>query len=178
MSRVGKQPITIPAKVKVEFASGEIKVTGPHGSLSRSLHPTMLVKIESQQISVERPSDNRLAKSLHGLTRMLIANMVKGVSTGFEKILEITGVGYRAEMIGKHLRLLVGYSHPVIFKIPQGIVITLDSPTRIKVWGADKELVGMIAAKIRSFRPPEPYKGKGIRYENEHVRRKAGKTAA
>ncbi len=178
MSRIGKKPIDIPEKVKVEVSGADVTVTGPKGVLNRTLHPQMKVIIEKDVISVERPSDSKFHKSLHGLTRQLVANMVEGVNTGFSKVLEIVGVGYRAEMVGKSLRLSVGYSHPIIVKAPEGISFELPEPIKIKVLGTDKELVGMVAAKIRSFRPPEPYKGKGIRYQGEYVRRKAGKTAA
>jgi large subunit ribosomal protein L6 len=178
MSRIGKKPIEIPEKVKVEMSGNDITVTGPRGTLSRTLRPEMNVKIEDSQVVIERPSDSKFHRSLHGLTRQLVANMVEGVNSGFGKKLEIVGVGYRAEMAGKHLRLLVGFSHPVMLKAPEGITFEVPQPTVIQVSGIDKELVGMVAAKIRSFRPPEPYKGKGIRYEGEYVRRKAGKTAA
>jgi large subunit ribosomal protein L6 len=178
MSRIGKKPIEIPEKVKVELSGSEITVTGPRGVLSRSLHPQIKVTIDKNVITVERPSDSKFHRSLHGLTRQLVANMVEGVHSGFSKMLQVVGVGYRAEMMGKNLRLSVGYSHPIIMKAPEGISFELPEPLKIKVLGIDKELVGMVAAKIRSFRPPEPYKGKGIRYEGEYVRRKAGKTAA
>lgn len=178
MSRIGKKPIEIPEKVEVKLAGVDITVTGPKGVLSRSLHPRMRVSVDDKTVTVTRPSDSKTNRSLHGLTRQLIANMVEGVSQGFSKNLEIVGVGYRAEMIGRHLKLLIGFSHPVMMKAPEGISFELPEPLKIKVSGIDKELVGMVAAKIRSFRPPEPYKGKGIRYQGEYVRRKAGKTAA
>ncbi|MCK4857446.1 MAG: 50S ribosomal protein L6 [candidate division Zixibacteria bacterium] len=178
MSRIGKMPVKIPEKVKVELDGSDITVTGPKGTLSRSLHPVMKIQIEGDLLTVQRPSDSRFHKSLHGLTRQLVNNMVTGVSNGFAKTLEIVGVGYRAELVGRHLKVIVGYSHPMLMKAPEGITFVLSDPTHIKVSGIDKELVGVVAAKIRSFRPPEPYKGKGIRYEGEYVRRKAGKTAA
>lgn len=179
MSRIGKAPVSIPDKVKVEIKGSDVTVTGPKGTLSKSMHPSMTMTLTDKTFSVTRPSDNGFHKSLHGLTRQLVFNMVKGVSEGFEKSLEIQGVGYRAELIaGKHLKLQVGFSHSIMVKATPGIQIVLDDPTHFKVMGIDKELVGMMAAKIRSFRPPEPYKGKGIRYKGEIVRKKAGKTAA
>jgi large subunit ribosomal protein L6 len=179
MSRIGKAPVTIPDKVKVEIKGSDVTVTGPKGTLSRSMHPSMTMTLADKTFSVTRPSDNGFHKSLHGLTRQLVFNMVKGVSEGFDKSLEIQGVGYRAELIaGKHLKLQVGFSHSILVRETPGIQIVLADPTHIKVMGIDKELVGMMAAKIRSFRPPEPYKGKGIRYKGEVVRKKAGKTAA
>ena len=179
MSRIGKAPITIPDKVKVEISGYDVSVTGPKGNLKRSLHPSMQLKLDGKTLTVSRPSDSKFHKSMHGLTRMLLFNMIKGTTDGFMRALEIQGVGYRAELIGgKHLRLAVGFSHPIIIKATPGLSIVLDDPTHIKVMGIDKELVGMMASKIRSFRPPEPYKGKGIRYKDEVVRKKAGKTAA
>lgn len=179
MSRIGKAPITIPDKVKLEIKGQEVTATGPKGTLSRSMHPSMTLTLDKKTLTVTRPSDSGFHRSLHGLTRQLIFNMVKGVTDGFEKSLEIQGVGYRAEMIaGKHLKLQVGYSHAILIRATPGIQIILEDPTHFKVTGIDKELVGMMAAKIRSFRPPEPYKGKGIRYKDEIVRKKAGKTAA
>jgi large subunit ribosomal protein L6 len=179
MSRIGKAPVTIPDKVKVEIKGQDVTVTGPKGTMNRVMHPSMSLKLEGKTFTVARPSDSGFHKSLHGLTRQLVFNMVKGVSEGFQKALEIQGVGYRGEMIaGKHLRLQLGYSHPILVRATPGLQIVLDDPTHLKVIGIDKELVGMMAAKIRSFRPPEPYKGKGIRYVGEVVRKKAGKTAA
>jgi large subunit ribosomal protein L6 len=179
MSRIGKAPVTIPDKVKVEIKGSDVTVTGPKGTLSRSMHPSMTMTLADKTFSVTRPSDNGFHKSLHGLTRQLVFNMVKGVSEGFDKSLEIQGVGYRAELIaGKHLKLQVGFSHSILVRATPGLQIVLADPTHIQVMGIDKELVGMMAAKIRSFRPPEPYKGKGIRYKGEIVRKKAGKTAA
>jgi large subunit ribosomal protein L6 len=179
MSRIGRAPVTIPDKVKLEIKGSDVTVTGTKGTLSRSMHPSMTMTLENKTFSVTRPSDNAFHRSLHGLTRQLVFNMVKGVSEGFEKSLEIQGVGYRAELIaGKHLKLQVGFSHSILVRASAGIQIVLEDPTHIKIMGIDKELVGMMAAKIRSFRPPEPYKGKGIRYKGEIVRKKAGKTAA
>ena len=177
MSRVGKNPIPIPSKVKVEIDQNEITVSGPKGELKREIHPSLKMETSKDEIVVFRSSDSKFHKSLHGLTRALIANMVDGVSTGYRKALEIQGIGYKAELMGKKLNLSLGFSHPILFSPPEGIKIDLGSPTKIMVSGIDKELVGLVAAKIRSFRPPEPYKGKGIRYEGEFVRKKAGKTA-
>ncbi len=178
MSRVGKNPVAVPKGVKVEFSQNELVVTGPLGKLTKKFHPAMQVQLEGDKIWVKRGSDSKFDKSLHGLTRALIANMVKGVTDGFKKVLSIIGVGYKAELSGNKLTLSLGYSHPILFRPPEEIKLIVDNPTRIVVSGPDKELVGLVAAKIRSFRPPEPYKGKGIRYENEKVRKKAGKTAA
>ena len=178
MSRIGKQPVAIPDKVKIDLAGQAITVTGPKGTLSRELHPKMKIEIADNEIRVSRSSDARSQRALHGLTRQLIFNMVEGVTNGFEKTLEIIGVGYRAELLGKHLRLALGFSHPIIVKAPEGIALELPEAGKIKISGINKELVGQVAAKIRGFRPPEPYKGKGIRYVGEYVRRKAGKTAA
>ncbi|MEW6189815.1 MAG: 50S ribosomal protein L6 [Actinomycetota bacterium] len=177
MSRVGKKPIIIPGSVEVQIEGSTVRVKGPKGELSKTFYSALTIKKEDNKILVKRPSDNRLHKSLHGLTRTLIANMITGVSSGFEKTLEIEGVGYRAIKKGDHLELQVGFSHPVIFRKPEGIQIEVPHPTRIVVKGADKELVGEVAAQIRAIRKPEPYKGKGIRYLGEHVRRKVGKTA-
>ena len=177
MSRVGKKPIPLPSGVKVEIRDNRIKVSGPKGELSQSIHPSMLVQQGKDQLVVMRPSDNKFHRSLHGLTRSLIANMVEGVTSEYQKALEIQGIGYKAELKGKKLQLSLGLSHPVLFSPPEDIKVELDGPTKIKVYGIDKQLVGLVAAKIRSFRPPEPYKGKGIRYVGEMVRKKAGKTA-
>jgi len=177
MSRIGKQPITIPDGVKVDLQGDRMTVTGPRGTLHQALHPRMRVTVEDGTVSVARPSDERLDKSLHGLTRTLIANMVHGVTQGFEKRLEIQGVGYRAALQGKDIELQVGFSHPVRIAAPEGIEFEVPAPNRIAVRGIDKQLVGEIAATIRKVRKPEPYKGKGIRYEGEYVRKKAGKAA-
>lgn len=152
-------------------------MTGPKGELSQMIHPSMTVELAGNELVVNRPSEAKFHKSLHGLTRSLIANMVIGVTTGYEKSLEIQGVGYKAVLAGKKLNLSLGLSHPVLLSLPEGIKVELNGPSKIKVSGIDKQLVGLVAAKIRSFRPPEPYKGKGIRYEGEIVRKKAGKTA-
>jgi large subunit ribosomal protein L6 len=177
MSRIGKQPIAIPDGVRVEVDDGLVTVTGPGGSLSQRVSPHMRVNVEGAEVTVARPSDEREHRSLHGLTRTLIANMVEGVTKGFEKRLEIQGVGYRAALKGSALELQVGFSHPVEFGAPEGIEFELPAPNRIVVRGIDKQVVGETAAKIRKIRKPEPYKGKGIRYEGEHVRKKAGKAA-
>jgi large subunit ribosomal protein L6 len=178
LSRIGKLPITIPEKVEVNLKDNYLICKGPKGELSRHLHPQMEIKIENNEIIVNRPSDEKEHRSLHGLTRSLVANMVEGVSTGFTRKLEIIGVGYKAEMKGKNLVLTLGYSHPIVMSFPETIQASVPNPNEIVIDGADKELVGMIAAKIRSFRKPEPYKGKGVRYSGEYVRRKAGKTGA
>ena len=179
MSRIGKMPITIPAGVKVDItADNVITVKGAKETLTRKLHPDMKVVVEGDTITVTRPSDNKTHRSLHGLTRTLINNMVIGVTDGFTKTLEINGVGYRAAMKGKVLDLTLGYSHPVNYEAEAGITIEVPQPNQIIVKGADKERVGAVAAKIRSFRAPEPYKGKGIKYADEYIRRKEGKTGA
>lgn len=175
MSRIGRMPIDIPAGVDVKLDGQFITVKGPKGELSRTLHQDMKVTIADNVITVERPSDEKEHRSLHGLTRALIANMVTGVTTGFKKGLEIVGVGYRAQMKGKKLALTLGFSHPLELDAPEGVTVECPSATQIVVSGANKEYVGEFAAKIRSYRLPEPYKGKGIRYVGEHVRRKAGK---
>jgi len=177
MSRVGKKPIPIPSGVKVKVEENQITVTGPKGELTQRIHPSMVMETDQDRVVVKRPSDNKFHRSLHGLTRSLIANMVAGVSSEYQKILEIQGIGYKAELLGKKLKLSLGLSHPILFSPPEGMKIQLDGPNKIRVTGIDKQLVGSVAAKIRSFRPPEPYKGKGIRYEGEMVRKKAGKTA-
>jgi large subunit ribosomal protein L6 len=178
MSRIGKRPVVIPAQTKVELVGSAITVSGPKGTLSRNLHPDMTTTINGQELQVSRPSDLKKHRALHGLTRALIQNMVKGVSEGFGKDLQIIGVGYRAEVKGRALVLYLGYSHPVVFLPPVGVSISVDAKeNKVKIVGIDKEMVGQTAAKIRSFRAPEPYKGKGIRYVGEQVRQKAGKTA-
>jgi len=178
MSRIGKMPITIPKGVKVELNNNNIKISGERGTLESSFHPDMQVKIEEGKIFVSRPSENKFHRSLHGLSRTLINNMVEGVSSGFEKILEIQGVGYRATLEGGKMVLQIGYSHPIEFDTPKGIEFEVEKQKIIKIKGIDKQLVGETAAKIRSLRKPEPYKGKGIRYIDEVVRRKVGKTGA
>lgn len=178
MSRIGKLPISIPEKVEVNLKDNYLTCKGPQGELARQLNSQMEIKLENNEIIVNRPSDNKEHRSLHGLTRSLVANMVEGVSTGFSRKLQIIGVGYKAEMKGKNIVITIGYSHPIVMNLPDTIQASVPSPTEIVIQGSDKELVGMIAAKIRSFRKPEPYKGKGIRYSGEYVRRKAGKTGA
>jgi len=175
MSRIGNAPVKLPPKVEVTFAAGEISVKGPLGTLERELHPEMKLEREDGELRIVRPSDEPRHRALHGLTRTLVNNMVTGVTSGFTKNLEIAGVGYRAQLQGAKLVLALGYSHPVEVDPPAGIEFRVETPTRLGVFGADKELVGQIAAYIRSQRKPEPYKGKGIRYAGEHILRKAGK---
>ena len=177
MSRIGRLPIVLPSGVKVNIKDSEVTVNGPKGELRRMIHPSMSVELDQDVLLVKRPSDSKFHKSLHGVTRTIIANMVSGVTTEYQKGLEIQGIGYKAELLGKRLNLSLGYSHPIMFVPPPGLKIELEGPSRIKISGVDKELVGLVAAKLRSFRPPEPYKGKGIRYAGEIVRKKAGKTA-
>jgi large subunit ribosomal protein L6 len=178
MSRIGKLPIPIPPEVKASLANQVIQVKGPKGQLDRQIPSGVQVRIQDNQILVERPDDSRPAKSIQGLTRTLLSNMVIGVSQGFEKKLQIAGVGYRAERQDKGLVLTLGFSHPIRYPLPLGIDVTVEKQVGLTVKGIDKELVGAVAAKIRSFRPPEPYKGKGIRYDGEYVRRKVGKAKA
>lgn len=176
MSRIGRMPVTVPKGVEVEIKGASIRVKGPKGELQHTFPADMMITLENDEIIVQRPSDENRHRSLHGMTRALIQNMVTGVSAGFEKVLEVNGVGYRAELDGKTLVLYVGYSHPVRMEPPAGISFDVDTKTRqIKVMGYDKQFVGQIAANVRSVRPPEPYKGKGIRYIDETIRRKAGK---
>lgn len=175
MSRIGRMPIDIPAGVTVKLDGQVITVKGPKGELTRTLHPNIKVTVNDNVITVERPNDEKENRALHGLTRALVANMVTGVSVGFKKELEIVGVGYRAQMKGKKLALTLGFSHPLELDPPEGITIECPSATQIVVSGPNNEHVGEFAAKIRGYRLPEPYKGKGIRYVGEHVRRKAGK---
>ena len=177
MSRIGRQPITIPEQVQVDINGSRVTVTGPKGTLNQDLSPEMRVVLEDNTVRVERPSDEREHRSLHGLTRTLIANMVEGVVNGYEKRLEIHGVGYRTALTGADLELQLGFSHPVRFPAPEGIEFEVPAPNRIVVRGIDKQLVGEVTADIRKLRKPEPYKGKGIRYEGEYVRKKAGKAA-
>ncbi len=175
MSRIGRLPIPVPDGVDVTLEGNRITVKGPRGELTRELTPELRVVRENGEIKVERPSDEKRHRELHGLTRTLVANMVVGVTVGFRKGLEITGVGYRAQLIGQKLQLNLGYSHPVEIDPPSGIRFELENPTRLAVVGIDKELVGHVAARVRATRKPEPYKGKGVRYAGEVVRRKAGK---
>jgi large subunit ribosomal protein L6 len=177
MSRVGKAPITIPAGVKITIEKNEVSVKGPKGELKRTFHPEMSIVVEGNTVKVTRPDDERMHRSLHGLSRTLLANMVEGVTKGFEKGLEITGVGYRAEKAGNNLVIRVGFTKPVEVIPMQGISFTVDSPTKFKVMGSDKEMVGEMAARIRAIRPPDVYRGKGIKYSGEFVRHKAGKAA-
>lgn len=178
MSRVGRMPIEIPAGVTVSQNENTLTVKGAKGELTRTFHPDINIAVEENLITVTRPSDGKEHRSLHGLTRALVANMVTGVHEGFTKTLEINGVGYRAAKQGNKLALTLGFSHPVEMEAPAGITIDVPAPNRIVVSGADKEVVGAVAADIRKWRKPEPYKGKGIRYEGEVVRRKAGKAGA
>jgi large subunit ribosomal protein L6 len=178
MSRIGKKPVTLPKGVTLQVQGNTVAVKGPRGELRRSVHPEMRIAFEKDQFTVSRPSEEKRHKALHGLTRTLVQNMVDGVSKGFSKTLEIQGVGYKAEAKPYGVNLIVGFSHPVKYEAPKGIKISVDNNVVVKIEGADKELVGQVAAELRAVRPPEPYKGKGIRYQGEHVRRKAGKTGA
>jgi large subunit ribosomal protein L6 len=177
MSRIGKQPIPVPAGVTVSIAPGVVRVNGPKGELSEAIHRDITVAQEGEEVRVTRPTDRGEHRALHGLTRSLVFNMVQGVTEGYEKALEIQGVGYRAQKKGNDLELSLGYSHPVPVKAPDGIEFEVPQPTRVVVRGISKQLVGEVAANIRKQRPPEPYKGKGIRYEGEYVARKVGKRA-
>ena len=178
MSRIGKKPVAIPSGVTATVDGQTLRVKGPKGELSRVVHADLAVKVENGTVQVERPSDEARHKALHGLTRTLIANMVEGVTNGYQKTLEIQGVGYKAEANKDGITVHVGYSHPVPYRAPQGITFAIEANTVIRISGADKELVGQVAAELRQIRKPEPYKGKGIRYQGERVRRKAGKTGA
>jgi large subunit ribosomal protein L6 len=175
MSRIGKRPIPVPAGVDVQIDGSNIRVKGPKGELSRTLHRDVVVRREDGELRVERPSDEPQHRAIHGLSRTLVANMVEGVTTGFKKTLEIVGVGYRAETKPFGLTLQLGYSHPIDYRAPEGIELKAVSPTVVEVAGTNKEVVGQVAAEIRSLRPPEPYKGKGVKYQGEVIRRKAGK---
>ncbi|HIP96530.1 MAG TPA: 50S ribosomal protein L6 [Anaerolineae bacterium] len=176
MSRIGRMPIPVPQGVQVNIEGSRVVVRGPRGELTRTFHPDMTVTLQGDQLVVTRPTDQRQHRALHGLTRALLANMVTGVTQGFRKVLQIEGVGYRAELQGNKLVLNVGFSHPVEFEPPAGITFQVEQRAKlITVEGIDKELVGEVAARIRRVRPPEPYKGKGIRYQGEYVRRKPGK---
>ena len=177
MSRIGRKPIEVPEGVTVDVGSGVVSVKGPKGELSQTVSPDMRIAQEDGTLTVARPTDRGEHRALHGLTRSLIANMVEGVTAGYEKRLEIQGVGYRARLQGKALELSVGYSHGVTIQAPEGIEFEVPQPTQVIVRGIDKQLVGEIAARIRRVRPPEPYKGKGIRYAGEQIRRKVGKRA-
>jgi large subunit ribosomal protein L6 len=178
MSRIGRLPVPILKGVKVEQTNGTLKVKGPKGELTLAVHPDLKVVLDDTEVRVERFSDEKHYRALHGLTRALIANMVRGVTEGFSRTLEIVGVGYKADAKGKAVTLNLGYSHVITYKPAEGIKVECPNPTTIVVSGMDKQMVGQTAAELRSFRPPEPYKGKGIRYQGEHIRRKAGKTAS
>ena len=175
MSRIGRLSIAVPAGVEVTLDGSRVTVKGPKGELSREVAPELRVVRDDGVLRVERPSDDKRSRELHGLTRTLVSNMVVGVTTGFRKGLEITGVGYRAQKVGERLQLNLGYSHPIEIEPPSGITFEVENPTRLAVVGIDKELVGHVAARIRATRKPEPYKGKGVRYAGEVIRRKAGK---
>jgi len=175
MSRIGKMPVKIPAGVTVALAGDQITVKGPKGALERRLHPLMSVQVVDDEVRVARPSDEGPVRALHGLTRALIQNMVEGVTRGYSKTLEINGVGYRASAEGRTLTFQLGYSHPVIYPVPEGIQVEVRDQVRVVLSGCDKEQVGQVAANIRGFRPPDPYKAKGVMYAGERVRRKAGK---
>jgi large subunit ribosomal protein L6 len=176
MSRVGKQPVLIPDKIKVTYKNRSLTVEGEKGKLSRSIHPAVDLKIEDSVMNVTMVTADRRSRALQGLTRSLVANMITGVAQGFERNLEINGIGYRAELSGKQIIFNVGYSNPVNYDLPEGITATVAKNNNIKLIGIDKQKVGLAAAAIRRIRPPEPYKGKGIKYAEEHIRRKAGKT--
>jgi large subunit ribosomal protein L6 len=175
MSRIGRKPVPLPKGVTVDINGQTVKVKGPRGELSRAINPEMKLSLDNGELTVARPSDESRHKALHGLSRTLVANMVEGVTKGFQKNLDIVGVGYKAETRPYGLQLALGFSHPVEYRAPAGIKLTAPTPTSIVVDGADKEKVGQVAAELRSLRPPEPYKGKGIKYQGEQVRRKAGK---
>jgi large subunit ribosomal protein L6 len=177
MSRIGRLPITIPDGVTVDVAPGRVTVTGPKGTLEQHVSPDITVSVEDGTLTIARPTDRPNHRALHGLTRALIANMVEGVANGYVRELEIQGVGYRAQAQGKSLELALGYSHPVKYDAPEGIEFEVPQPTQIIIRGIDKQRVGQVASEIRKLRPPEPYKGKGIRYAGEHVARKVGKRA-
>jgi large subunit ribosomal protein L6 len=178
VSRVGRKPIEITKGVTVSLNQKVITVKGPQGELSATVHHNIDVEIKANQVLFTRKNEEKESKSLHGLWRALVQNMINGVTTGYAKKLEIVGVGYRAEMKGKKLQLLLGYSHPILFGPPEGVKIETPTQTNITISGIDRQLVGLVASKIRSFRPPEPYKGKGVKYAGEYIRRKAGKAAA
>jgi large subunit ribosomal protein L6 len=178
MSRIGRRPVVVPQGVAIELQGSTVAVKGPKGELRRTFHPEMQLALADNQVTVARPSDDKRHKALHGLTRTLVQNMVDGVSKGYVKTLEIQGVGYKAEVKPYGVNLIVGYSHQVKYEAPKGIKISVENNTVVKIEGADKEIVGQVAAELRQVRPPEPYKGKGIRYQGEQIRRKAGKTGA
>ena len=179
MSRIGRMSIKIPDKVKVTAVPGLVNVEGPRGKVAQKLEMDMKVTVEKGEVRVDRPDDSRRARQLHGLTRTLVANMVQGVTTGFSRSLDISGVGYKAELKGKEIHLALGFSHPVVYPLPDGVSAEYDAKAnRLTVKGADKHQIGLVAAEIRKLRPPEPYKGKGVKYAEEVIRRKQGKTGA
>ncbi len=178
MSRIGRLPVSIPAGVKVHVADGEVRVEGPKGKLSRRIEPEVSVAVEPGKVVVARRDDSRRARSIHGLTRVLVDNMVQGVGKGFTRVLEINGVGYRAEARGNVLFLTLGYSHPIAFHLPAGVSAKVERQVVVTLEGADREILGQVAAAVRELRPPEPYKAKGVKYAEERIRRKAGKAAA
>lgn len=175
MSRIGKLPVTIPAGVKVAVDAGAVRLEGPKGKLQATVPAGVAIKVEGNVLRVERQADDRKVRALHGLIRKLIANMTQGVSEGFTRVLDINGVGYRAEVKGQELHITLGFSHPVVFKLPQGVSAAVERQVIVTLSGADRQVLGEIAAKLRGLRPPEPYKGKGIKYREEVIRRKAGK---
>jgi large subunit ribosomal protein L6 len=178
MSRIGRLPIPIPSTVKVQIADHTVTMQGPKGTLRLAVHPHITVTVLDQKVVCARGSEDKYDKALHGLTRSLLNNMLTGVTRGFERKLELVGVGYRASMMSGNLNIALGYSHPIVYPVPQGVKVEVKDQTQIIVSGMDKQQVGAVAAKIRSFRPPEPYKGKGVKYAEERIRRKAGKTGA
>jgi len=177
MSRIGKKPIPVPQGVRIAVEGNTVRVEGPKGQLSQRVPESVSIKVESNILTVDRSSDHRNVRALHGLTRSLLANMVHGVKDGFERKLEIVGIGYRAQLAGKNLQLALGYSHPVIFPLPDGVQAEIERQVSITLKGADKALLGQVAAKLRALRKPDPYKGKGIKYAEEQIRRKVGKKA-
>jgi large subunit ribosomal protein L6 len=177
MSRIGRMPIVVPGGVKVHVADGTVRVEGPKGKLSRTLPREVLLAVEGSTVNVSRSEETRRARGIHGLTRKLVANMVEGVSKGFTRVLEINGVGYRAEARGPILHLTLGFSHPIAFQLPTGVTAKVEKQVVVTLEGADRELLGQVAAALRELRPPEPYKGKGLKYAEERIHRKAGKTA-
>lgn len=178
MSRIGRKPVPTTKGIKIETKDGKLKISGPKGELTAMMPSSIAMEVKDDQVILTRSSDIKAQRALHGTWRALVNNMVKGVSEGFQKKLEIVGVGYKAELKGKKIQFALGYSHPIIFEPPAGIKIEIPQPTNVIISGIDKQLVGQVAAKLRSFRPPEPYKGKGVKYEGEYIRRKAGKAAA
>lgn len=178
MSRIGRLPIRIPSNVQLSVTNGVVEVQGPKGKLALEVHPTIRVGVEEGKLLCQRPTDQKSHRALHGLTRALIANMIQGVTEGFQKKLELSGVGYRAQVQGQVLTLSLGYTNPVVYVLPSDVKATVENQTLITVSGIDKQRVGAVAAKIRSLRPPEPYKGKGVKYADERIRRKAGKAGA